>query len=137
MSNPDQRVTVTQAAGLVGCHPNWARQIVRRYNAEGPEGLMDKRIDNPGQEPLLNEEQKAELSQLLLGRAPDGGLWTGPKVGLWVKDKIGRTPGHTAGWKYLRRLGFTLQQPRPSNTSAASKAEQAAFKKSFRAVLQP
>jgi transposase len=137
MSDPDQRVTVTQAASLVGCHPNWARQIVHRYNGEGPEGLTDKRASNPGQEPLLNEEQRAELSQALLGRAPDGGLWTGPKVGLWVKDKIGRTPGHTAGWKYLRRLGFTLQQPRPSNTSAASRAEQATFKKSFRAVLEP
>lgn len=135
MSDPGQRTTVTRAASLVGCHPNWARQIVRRYNAEGPDGLVDKRADNLGQEPLLNDGQKAELSRALLGPAPDGGLWTGPKVGLWVKDKIGRTPGHSVGWKYLRRLGFTLQQPRPSNTSAASKAEQTAFKKSSRAVL--
>ena len=137
MSDPDQPRTVTQTASLVGCHPNWARHIVRRYNAEGPDGLVDKRTGNPGQKPLLNEGQKAELSLALLGRAPDGGLWTGHKVELWVKDKIGRTPGQSVGWKYLRRLGFTLQQPRPSNTAAASKPEQATFKKSFRAVLLP
>lgn len=137
MSDPNQRITVTKAASLVGCHPNWARHIVHRYNAEGPDGLTDKRADNPGQGSLLNEEQRAELSHALLGRAPDGGLWTGPKVELWVKDKIGRTPGKSVGWKYLRRLGFTLQQPRPSNVAAASASEQAAFKKSFRAVLLP
>jgi len=137
MSDPSQRTTVTRAASLVGCHPNWARHVVRRYNAEGPDSLIDKRADNPGQKPLLNEAQKAELSRALLGPAPDGGLWTGPKVGLWVSDKIGRTPGHAAGWKYLRRLGFTLQQPRPSNTTAASKKEQVTFKKSFRVVWEP
>jgi transposase len=134
MSKPGERVTVNQAAAMVGCHPNSARMVVRRYNDEGPDGLMDKRADNLGQAPLLNEEQRAELSKALLGRAPDGGLWTGSKVGRWVKDKIGRQPGKSVGWKYLRRLGFTLQQPRPSNIRAASKEEQATFKKSFPVV---
>jgi transposase len=33
-------------------------------------------------------------------------------------------------WTYLRRLGFTLQSPRPRPTRAAKAQEQAAFKKS-------
>jgi transposase len=137
MSKPGERVTVNDASKMVGCHPNSARMVVHRYNAEGPDGVRDRRGDNPGQEPLLNEELRAELSKELLKRAPDGGLWTGSKVEQWVKDKTGRKPGKTVGWKYLRRLGFTLQQPRPSNTQAASKEEQATFKKSSRAVSLP
>jgi len=129
MSDPAQRITVTKAASLVGCHPNWARQIVRRYNAEGPDGLTDKRANNPGGEPLLNEEQRAELSEALLGPAKGGGLWTGPRVAQWVKDKTGKSAGFTTGWNYLQSLGFSLQQPRPSNISAATPEEQAAFKK--------
>lgn len=136
MSAPEQPQTVAQAAKTVGCHTNWARHIVHRYNTEGPDSLADKRHHNLGQKPLLTPELQAELSKALCGAAPDGGLWTGPKVVQWVKDKTGHQSGHSAGWRYLRRLGFTLQQPRPSNTAAASKEEQATFKKSFRAVWQ-
>lgn len=130
MSHPDRPQTAGQAAAMVGFQPAWIRVLIHRYNDEGPDGFMDKRAHNPGHKPLLTQEQRAELSQALLGPAPDGGLWTAPKVIQWVAKKIGANVGHTTGWNYLRNLGFTLQQPRPSNTHAASIQEQAHFKKS-------
>jgi transposase len=45
----------------------------------------------------------------LRGPPPDGGLWTGPKVTAYVHDRWGVTVGKPTGWKWLRRLGFTLQ----------------------------
>lgn len=130
MSNPENPLTVAGTAKTVGYHPNWVRSLVRRYNADGPDGLIDKRVHNIGQAPLLNQEQRTELSEALLGPAEGGGLWTGPKVARWVKDKTGKATGYTTGWNYLKKLGFSLQQPRPSNISAATPGEQAAFKKS-------
>jgi transposase len=132
MNNPDRMITVREAAATVGCHIDWARHIVRRYNAEGPDGLVDKRAGNPGQAPLLSTIQKEELSQALLGAAPDGGLWTGIKVSGWIHEKTGKdAPSDTTGLNYLHKLGFTLQRPRPHNIQAASPEEQASFKKSL------
>lgn len=136
MSRPEQPNTVSQAAGTVGCHPNWARHIIHRYNTEGPAGLVDKRKDNPGQEPCLTPAQKEQLGTALLGPAPDGGLWTSPKVAAWIEAKTGTRPSDTTGLNYLHGLGFTLQQPRLKNLKAASAQEQAAFKKSFRVVFE-
>lgn len=137
MSRPEHPDTVRQAAAKVGCHPNWIRQIVHRYNDEGPDSLVDKRAHNPGQEPWLTLPQKDQLSKELLGRAPDGGLWTSTKVAAWIEAQTGRRPSGTTGLNYLHELGFTLQQPRLKNTRAATGEEQAAFKKSFRVVWQP
>ncbi len=130
MSHPTQPKTAREVEQIVGWRAAWVRMLVHRYNDEGSDGFRDKRKDNPGQEPLLTKDQRAELSRAILGPAPDGGLWTGPKVIAWVAAKTGYTAGHTTGWNYLRGLGFTLQQPRPSNTHAASAQEQAMFKKS-------
>jgi len=130
MSHPSHPQTVAEAVRNSGYSSNWIRELVKRYNAEGPDGLIDKRLHNPGQAPLLTSEQRTELAQALLGSAPDGGLWTGSKVQGWVEARVGIRPGETTGLNYLHDLGFTLQQPRPNNTHAASPKEQAAFKKS-------
>ena len=33
---------------VIGYSPNWVRQVARRYNEGGPEGLGDRRHNNPG-----------------------------------------------------------------------------------------
>lgn len=119
---------VPDVARLVGYNANWVRTILRRFNAEGPAGLVDRRRHNPGQPPLLTAVQRAALVDALAGPAPDGGIWTGPKVAAWMAKQLGRPIHPQRGWEALRSLGLTLQRPRPRATTA-DPAAQAAFKK--------
>lgn len=118
---------VPEVAGLVGYTANWVRAIVRRYNADGPAGLADRRRHNRGQPPLLDAALREELRRALDGAAPDGGLWTCGKVAAWMGERLGRPVGEPRGWEAMRALGFTPQRPRPRAT-AADPAAQAAFK---------
>ena len=133
VTRPDQPLSATTAARLVGFTPAWGRAILKRYNAHGPDALIDGRRDN-GADPKLTPEQQAELFAALQTEPPDGGLWTGRKVACWITGRIGRTVSPQRGVEYLRRLDLTRQVPRPANPKA-SLYEQARFKKSSRPVL--
>jgi transposase len=117
-------------ASVVGYSENWIRTLIHRYNDEGAAGLTDRRHRNAGAAPLLSNEEMRELDGLLDGgTAPDGGLWTGPKVARWIEAKTGRDHVHDQrGWDYLVRLGFSAQTPRPRHQGGSPEA-QAAFKK--------
>jgi transposase len=115
-------------ARATGYSVNWVREVAKRYREGGPAALGDRRHANPGAPPLLSAAQQEELRAALGGPAPDGGLWTGRKVAAWIAARIGRPVGEQRGWEYLRRLGLTLQRPRPRETRADPDA-QAAFKK--------
>ncbi len=120
--------SIPDVARLVGYTANWVREIVRRYNAEGPAGLIDRRQHNRGHPPLLTRDQQETLRTTLEAPPPDGGLWTGRKVAAWMAERLGRPVGEPRGWEAMRALGFTPQRPRPRAT-IADPAAQAAFKK--------
>ena len=115
-------------ARVTGYSPTWVREVARRYRTGGPAALGDRRHANPGAAPLLPPDQQAALRAALAGPAPDGGLWSGRKVAAWMSAVLGRPVGEQRGWEYLRKLGMTLQRPRPAETRADAEA-QAAFKK--------
>jgi transposase len=115
-------------AALVGYSEDWVRTIVHRYNADGPDGVTDRRRTNPGQRPLLTPALREELRAALATAPPDGGLWTSPKVAAWMAERLGRPISKQRGWEALHRLGFTMHQPRPQATTA-DPAAQDAFKK--------
>lgn len=71
---------VPEVAMLVGDTANWVRAIVRRYDADGPAGIADRRQTNPAAAPLRSPALREELRDARCGLAPDGGLWTSPKV---------------------------------------------------------
>lgn len=119
---------VPEVATLMGYTANWVREIVRRYNAAGPAGIVDRRHANPGQPPLLTPALREALRATLVDPPADGGLWTGRKVAAWMAARLGRDVGEVRGWEALRSLGFTPQRPRPRATTADPEA-QAAFKK--------
>jgi hypothetical protein len=91
------------------------RQIVRRYNSEGPCGLVDRRHEHPGGQSLLSDIQQAQIWQALGGLPPDGGLWNGRKVADWIAELIGRPVGRQRGWEYLREMTFRKRTPRPEH----------------------
>ncbi|RIH81262.1 winged helix-turn-helix domain-containing protein [Calidithermus roseus] len=128
----ENRPSTLAVSRATGFSQNWAYKLIRRYNAEGPEGLIDKHRYNPGgdKRALLSKQQQQALGRALQERPPDGGVWTAPKVARWVKEHTGKTMAEVTAWTYLRRLGFTLQRPRPRHPQRATAEARAAFKKS-------
>lgn len=125
VSQGHRRTAVAQLTGYSG---RWVAEVVRRYNAEGPEGLGDRRHGNPGAKPLLDAARREELIQALHGPPPQGRLWSGPKVAAWIAADTGRKVHAQRGWDYLVRLGFSPKRPRPRHAKA-SPQQQEAFKK--------
>lgn len=124
---------IREVARMVGYSEKWTREIARRYEREGVEGLGDRRHGNPGAKgrALLDEEGQAELREAVLeGSPPGGGMWSGPKVARWIEQKRGLERVHAQrGWEYLRKVGHSPQVPRPSNAQGADSEEREAFKK--------
>lgn len=100
--------TIKQAAEVVGINYDYAKEIVQRYNREGPSSVKNRSRDRnpPPSKALLTPRLVEELREVLKGPAPDGGPWSGPKVAQWIAEKTGRD--HVwpqRGWDYLKRLG--------------------------------
>lgn len=118
----------TAVGPLLGWSPIRVRRLVHRFNHLGPDALTDRRHRHLGPQPLLAPDDLAALHAALTGPAPDGGLWTGPKVAQWMSARLDRPIHSQRGWEALRRLGWTPQRPRPRDAQADA-AAQAAFKK--------
>lgn len=119
-----------EAARRVGRTSGWVTQLTQRYNERGAEAVPDRRGEvKPGPPPRV-AAVASELDAALRRPAPDGGLWTAPKVARWIEERTGEPVHETTAWRAMRRLGFTLQVPRPRHARAATEREQARFKKS-------
>ena len=122
-------LTAKEIARITLHTPRWVYVTVQRYNQQGPEALKDKRHQNPGQRPKLTPEERARVMAALEGPAPDGGLWTGPKLRAWVEQELGKKVSLYPIYRLLHELGFSLRVPRPRHRKADEK-EQGEFKKS-------
>ena len=130
--------TLTAAAEAIAFNYDYAREIIRRYNADGVNGLRNRRKDSrpSSSKALLTIEQCEALDQRLQDPPADGGVWSGPKVARVIAEMIGRE--HVwpqRGWDYLKLLGYSCQSPRPRHDKA-DKAAQTAFKKTCQSVKQ-
>src|ERR687886_2323213 len=72
LTRPEQPLSPAQAAAQVGLSAVWVRTLLKRWNAQGPDGLADRRATNGGRT-KLTPEQQAELSAALQQPPPDGG----------------------------------------------------------------
>ena len=118
----------SEVAAITSYSTTWLYEVVHRYNTEGASGVGDRRHHNPGQAPLLPTALRAELEQALDGVAPDGGIWTGPKVAAWMSCKLGRKVHAPRGWEVLQQLGYRSYVPRPRHAKADDEAQES-FKK--------
>ncbi|AMV25232.1 hypothetical protein VT84_12605 [Gemmata sp. SH-PL17] len=123
VTRPDQPLSATAAARLVGFAPAWGRAILKRYNTRGPEALTDGRRGN-GAAFKLTPQQQAELFAALQKPPLDHGLWSGPKVAAFVRDRFGIVIVKQTGWQWLKELGFRLVVPRPRHPKAATREQQ-------------
>ena len=63
----------TEAAKIGGVTLQVVRDWVVRFNAQGPDGLIDRKA--PGQQPRLNEAHRAALAAIIRERADPCGSW--------------------------------------------------------------
>jgi transposase len=124
-------MVASEAARRVGRTSGWVTQLTQRYNESGGAAIPDRKGEvRPGPRPAAGGDVGLELATALRAAAPDGGLWTAPKVAAWIEERTGRAVHETTAWRAMRRLGFTLQVPRPRHSRSASSREQSRFKKS-------
>jgi transposase len=128
LARTDEPRTPAQVAGLVGLSDVTVRAILHRWNASGPDGLIDGRQGN-GSAPKLTPVRRDALYRALQKRPPDGGVWTGPKVARYVRTRWEVTVGPVTAWRWLVALGFTPQVPRPRHPKAATQPARRAWKK--------
>ena len=127
--------TTSEVMEVTGYSRGWIQQLARRYNADGPEALGDRRHQNPGatDRALLTEDQQKQLACALKEPPPDGGMWNSGKVGEWIEVKTGKRVSNKKqrGWEYMKRVGNSPKVPR-THHAKADKREQEAFKKDSR-----
>jgi putative transposase len=106
-------VPQAEIARRFGVTPQAVFKWRKRWLAEGAEGLRS--TGSPGYPPLLNEQQRAELVEVLNAgpkRSGFDGGWTLARVATVIRRRFGvlyRYP--SAVWTLLRRLGFSPQKP--------------------------
>jgi transposase len=127
-----QGKTAACVAELTGYHVTHVRQVLHRYNDHGPESIRDRRRDNPGRALALSLTEQDELRAALFQPPADGGIWTSQKVADWLSSKRGKKVNVARGWEWLKRLGFSLQTPRPRHAKADPQAQEAFKKRSLR-----
>jgi transposase len=119
-----------EAARAAGMDRQTLRDWVHRYNAEGLDGLRDRR--RPGPRPRLTPEQEAELAAAV-ERGPDperDGVvrWRRVDLRALIEARFAVRLHERSVGKVLRRLGFARLSVRPRHPKA-DEAAQAAFKK--------
>ena len=110
--------TTQEVAEVTSYSRNWIYELVRSYNQQGPDALLDYRHQHPGRLTLLDDEQPALLLQVLQSPPPDGGLWNGRKVAEWMSQLLERPISRQRGWEYLKAMEYRLRVPRPHNPDA-------------------
>jgi len=122
----------TQAAEVGGVTLQVVRDWVLRFNAQGPEGLIDRKA--PGQRSRLNEAHRAALAMMVeAGPIPavHGVVrWRLIDLRQWVWDEYQLSVSTQTLSRELRAMGYRKLSARPRHYAQAPGAIEA-FKKSF------
>ena len=120
----------SEAARLAGVGLQIIRDWVLRFNAEGPDGLIDRK--SPGPERKLTDEQRAALARQV-ERGPIPAIhgvvrWRRSDLAQWLWEEYGVSLDVTTVGRELRRLGFAKLSARPRHYAQNEFAVEA-FKK--------
>ena len=123
----------TDAARIGGVGLQTVRDWVVRFNAQGPDGLIDGKA--PGNAAKLNDEQRAALAQIV-ERGPVPAVhgvvrWRLIDLVQWVWDEFGISVSEATMSRELKALGYAKLSARPRH-HAQNELAIADFKKHFR-----
>ena len=119
---------IGQIIEMTGYGRSTISALIRAYNQKGEAAVRDDRQDN-GSNPALSEAQQQHLLQALSTPPLEGGFWSGSAVCRYVLKEFGIEISRVCACSYFKRLGYSLQKPRPKHLQSASPEEQDAFKK--------
>jgi transposase len=126
--------SIKNSAIAVGINYDYGKEILKRYNEQGSEGVKNqrkKRKNKGGKKPLLNDLQLEKLTIALESKPSDGGIWTGAKVASWIPQETGvEKVWNQRGWDYLKKCNYSWQRPRPKHNKG-NELEQEEFKKNL------
>jgi transposase len=120
-----------EIAQALGAGRRTVQEWVRRYNAEGLDGLVDR--PGRGRPCRLTEEQLARLRDRIdAGPTPEDGTCTlrGPEVRALLEREFGVAYSPAAVYFLLHRLGYEPLDPRPRHIKADPAAQEEFKKKS-------
>jgi putative transposase len=121
----------TEAAAVGGVTLQVVRDWVLRFNAEGPEGLIDRKA--PGQPSRLKDEHRAALAEMIENGpfpAVHGVVrWRIIDLCQWVWDEFEIIVSQQTLSRELRTMGYRKLSARPRHHAQARGAVEA-FKKS-------
>ena len=120
-----------EIAQALGAGRRTVQEWVRRYNAEGLDGLVDR--PGRGRPCRLTEPQLARLRDRIdAGPAPEDGACTlrGPEVRALLEREFGVAYSPAAVYFLLHRLGYEPLDPRPRHIKADPAAQEEFKKKS-------
>lgn len=120
----------TQAAGIGHVTLQIVRDWVLRFNAEGPDALIDRKA--PGKTPLLGPAERAALAQAIEdGPMPavDGVVrWRLVDLAQWVWERFGISISRQTLGRELQAMSYRKLSARPRHHAQAAGAVEA-FKK--------
>ena len=123
-----------EAAAIGGMDRQTLRDWVHRFNAEGPEGLLDRKTDGPT--PKLTVAQKAELAALVEAgpdRTTDGVVrWRRVDLKAVIEERFGVVYHERSVSRLLDELGFSHLSARPRHPAQKPEVLED-FKKTSRA----
>src|SRR5918995_1436807 len=114
-------------ARIVGHLP--VARLEARYDASGPAALGDGRRRDGKAAGLLTPDLLAASAERVTAPPEDGGVWSGPKAALRMARHLGLAKVHAQrGREALKRIGWSVQAPRPRHARAATPERRADFK---------
>jgi transposase len=124
----------TEAARIGGMDRQTLRDWVHRFNAHGPDGLLDSWSKGP--EPRLSAEQRTEIMQLV-ETGPDKAVhgvvrWRRIDLQRVILDRFGVAYHERTIGKLLKALGFSHVSSRPRHP-----AQDASTIEAFKKTSQP
>lgn len=122
--------TRSEAARIGGVTPQIVRDWVVRFNAEGPEGLRDRKA--PGPTPLLTDAHRQALAWRI-DRGPVPAIhgvvrWRLCDLGQWLWEEFRVSASPQTLSRELRTMGYRKLSARPKHHAQAEGAVEA-FKK--------
>ena len=120
----------SDAARFAGVGLQIIRDWVLRFNAEGPDGLLDRKAAGPPHK--LSAEQRAALAGIV-ETGPDPAIhgvvrWRRCDLAQWLREQFGVSLAQTTVGRELRRIGYAKLSARPRHYAQDDDAV-AAFKK--------
>jgi transposase len=120
----------TDASRIGGITLQVVRDWVLRFNARGPDGLINRKA--PGNRPKLNQDQRQALARMVdCGPIPaihGVGRWRRKDLARWIFEEYRIEVDETTVGRELRAMGFAKLSARPRHY-AQNELEMKAFKK--------